>query len=43
VHLEGQASAVEFDLVVPSKRVDESVRSNGGVFSAEPLLLGDLN
>jgi hypothetical protein len=43
VDLEMHAAAVEFDFVVPSESVGESVHASGGLFSTKPLLLGDLH
>ena len=37
------AAAVEFDFVVPSESVGESVHASGGLFATNPLFLGDLH
>jgi hypothetical protein len=42
VHLEMQATAVELDVVVPSEGVGDRVQASGGVLSAKPFPLGDL-
>jgi hypothetical protein len=42
VHLEVHAPAVELDVVVPSERVGERVQPSGGILSAKPFPLSDL-